>query len=128
MTSKKSRPLQFLTELKRRKVYRASITYVSVAFIALQIIDLLIPTTNLPSWSDELLLAIAIMGFPVAVIAAWAFELSPDSKKISSLTSSVAVQIQYIILKIPNGGTSHEIGNGLLGTEVIGPPDFRSNA
>lgn len=78
MTNKKSKPLHFLAELKRRKVYRAAVAYIAVAFIALQIIDLLIPTTNLPSWADELLLAIAIIGFPVAVIAAWAFELSPD--------------------------------------------------
>jgi TolB-like protein/Flp pilus assembly protein TadD len=83
MTDKKSRPLRFLAELKRRKVYRASITYVAIAFIALQIIDLLIPATNLPSWSDELLLAIAIMGFPVAVVAAWAFELSPDGVRLT---------------------------------------------
>jgi len=89
MTNKKNRPLQFLAELKRRKVYRASITYVAVAFIALQIIDLLIPTTNLPSWSDELLLAIAIMGFPVAVIAAWAFELSPDGVRLTQPGNSI---------------------------------------
>ena len=68
MTNKKSKPLHFLAELKRRKVYRASVAYIAIAFIALQIIDLLIPTTNLPSWADELLLAIAIIGFPVAVM------------------------------------------------------------
>jgi len=83
MTNKKSKPLHFLAELKRRKVYRASVAYIAVAFIALQIIDLLIPTTNLPSWADELLLAIAIMGFPAAVIAAWAFELSPDGVRLT---------------------------------------------
>jgi len=90
MTDQKSKPLQFLAELKRRKVYRASITYVAVAFIALQIIDLLIPTTNLPSWSDELLLAIAIMGFPVAVVAAWAFEVSPDGVRLTQPGNSNA--------------------------------------
>ena len=88
MTENKGRPLHFLAELKRRKVYRASIAYVAIAFIALQIIDLLIPTTNLPSWSDELLLAIAIMGFPVAVVAAWAFELSPDGVRLTQPSES----------------------------------------
>jgi TolB-like protein/Flp pilus assembly protein TadD len=88
MANKKSRPLNFLAELKRRKVYRASIAYVAIAFIALQIIDLLIPTTNLPPWSDELLLAIAIMGFPIAVIAAWAFELSPDGVRLTQPSAS----------------------------------------
>ncbi len=92
MTNRKSKPLQFLAELKRRKVYRASVTYIAVVFIALQIVDLLIPTTNLPAWSDELLLAIAIIGFPVAVIAAWAFELSPEGVRLTqpSATDSTA--------------------------------------
>jgi len=90
MANKMRKPIQFLVELKRRKVYRASVTYIAVAFIALQIVDLLIPTTNLPAWSDELLLAIAIIGFPIAVIAAWAFEFSPDGVRLtqSSTTDS----------------------------------------
>jgi len=79
--SSKSKPLHFLAELRRRQVYRASVAYIAIAFIALQIIDLLIPTTNLPGWADELLLAIAIMGFPAAVIAAWAFEFSSDGMR-----------------------------------------------
>jgi hypothetical protein len=65
MTARPDKPFRFLAELKRRKVFRAALAYIAIAFIALQIIDLLIPTTNLPAWADELLLAIAIMGFPV---------------------------------------------------------------
>ena len=68
----------FLAELKRRKVYRVAITYVLVTFVGLEAVDLLIPATTLPPWVDEFLLAIAIMGFPVAVVVAWAFELTPE--------------------------------------------------
>ena len=103
MANKKSKPFHFLAELKRRKVYRTSITYIAVAFIALQIIDLLIPTTNLPAWSDELLLAIAIIGFPAAVIAAWAFELSPDGVRLtqpSAIDSTAQGNSEWSILSI----------------------------
>ena len=68
----------FLAELKRRKVYQVAITYVVVAFVGLEAVDLLIPATTLPAWADEFFLAIAIMGFPVAVVVAWAFELTPE--------------------------------------------------
>jgi TolB-like protein/Tfp pilus assembly protein PilF len=68
----------FLAELKRRKVYQVAITYVVVVFVGLEAVDLLIPSTTLPAWADELLLAIAIMGFPVALVVAWAFEMTPE--------------------------------------------------
>jgi len=68
----------FLVELKRRKVYRVAVTYVIVAFAGLEAVDLLIPSTTLPAWAGSFLLAIAIMGFPVAVVVAWAFELTPE--------------------------------------------------
>jgi len=68
----------FLVELKRRKVYQVTITYVVVAFVGLEAVDLLMPATTLPAWADELFLAIAIMGFPVAIVAAWALELTPE--------------------------------------------------
>jgi len=68
----------FLAELKRRKVYQVAITYVVVVFVGLEAVDLLIPSTTLPAWADELLLAIAIMGLPVALVVAWAFEMTPE--------------------------------------------------
>lgn len=75
-------------ELKRRKVIRVAIAYLVVMFIALQVIDLLIPSTTLPPWADELLLAIAILGFPIAIIAAWALELTPDGIRLTQPAES----------------------------------------
>ena len=78
MTKQTNAPVRFLAELKRRKVYRVAVAYLVVIFLTLQIIDLLIPATTLPEWVDSFLLAIAIMGFPIAIIAAWALELTPQ--------------------------------------------------
>lgn len=68
----------FLAELKRRQVYRVAVTYATVAFIGFQAVNLLIPATTLPAWADELLLAFLIAGFPVALVLAWAFEVTPE--------------------------------------------------
>lgn len=59
-------------------MYRVAIAYVAVAFVALEAVDLLIPATTLPAWADEFLLAVLILGFPVAIVIAWAFELTPE--------------------------------------------------
>jgi TolB-like protein/Tfp pilus assembly protein PilF len=69
---------RFFRELKRRNVYKVAITYLAVAFVGLQAVNLLVPATTLPAWADELLLALLIAGFPVALVVAWAFELTPD--------------------------------------------------
>ena len=71
-------------ELKRRNVYKVAVTYGVVAFVGFQAATLLIPRTILPSWADELLLAFMIAGFPVALVIAWAFELTPDGVRRAS--------------------------------------------
>ncbi|MGI9265646.1 MAG: tetratricopeptide repeat protein [Gammaproteobacteria bacterium] len=78
----------FLRELRRRNVYRVATVYVAVAFLALEAIDLLIPSTTLPPWVDEFLLAIAMLGFPIAVVVAWAVESTPDGLRLTQAVDS----------------------------------------
>lgn len=66
----------FLRELRRRNVVKVAATYAVVAFVAVQVVNLLIPSTTLPTWADELVLALLIAGFPVAVVVAWGFEMT----------------------------------------------------
>lgn len=77
-----SRPLRrvghFFSELKRRRVYRVAVAYLAVAFVGFEAVNLLIEPTTLPPYADELLLAFLIAGFPVALVVAWAFELTPE--------------------------------------------------
>lgn len=70
--------LSFFSELKRRKVYRVAAAYVIVAAGALQLVDLMVPATRLPEWADEFFLAVAALGFPLVVVLAWAFDVTPD--------------------------------------------------
>ena len=72
---------RFLRELKRRNVYRVAATYVAVSFVGLQAVNLLIPATTLPGWADQLFLGLVVLGFPVSVVVAWAFEMSPQGMR-----------------------------------------------
>lgn len=66
------------SELKRRNVYKVAAAYLAVAFVGLQAAQLLVPSTTLPTWTDDLLIYLAIFGFPIALVLAWAFELTPE--------------------------------------------------
>lgn len=90
---------QLFRELKRRNVYKVAVTYVVVAFVGLQAVDLLIPTTTLPPWIDEFLVALAVFGFPVALVLAWAFEMTPEGVRRAP---PVAVG------EVPGGEAGHE--------------------
>jgi len=72
---------RLLAELKRRNVYRVAVAYLAVAFVGLQAARLLVPPTTLPAWADDLLIYLAVFGFPIALVLAWAFELTADGMR-----------------------------------------------
>ena len=71
-------PAAFFTELKRRKVYRVAVAYAIVAWLLVQAASILFPTFEAPSWVMKVFVSAVILGFPVALILAWAFELTPE--------------------------------------------------
>jgi TolB-like protein/Flp pilus assembly protein TadD len=70
--------LAFFQELKRRNVFKVAISYVILAWLLLQVSDTLAPALRLPEWFQSGVAFMLILGFPVAVFFAWAFELTPD--------------------------------------------------
>lgn len=70
--------LSLLAELKRRNVFRVGAVYVIVAWLLVQVSDALVPALHLPDWFNTAVVFVLIMGFPIALVFAWAFELSPD--------------------------------------------------
>lgn len=71
----------FLSELRRRNVVRVALAYALVGFVVLQAADIIFPALLLPDWSLRLLLALLLLGFPVSLVVAWAFELTPEGVK-----------------------------------------------
>ena len=69
---------RFFAELKRRKVFRVMAVYGGVAFVILQIADIALPGLGLPEWTITLILLLTLLGFPIAIVLAWAFEMTPE--------------------------------------------------
>jgi hypothetical protein len=74
-------PKNFFAELKRRNVYRAAIAYAVVAWLLLQAASILFPTFEAPPWVMKVFVAVIVLGFPVALVFSWAFELTPEGLK-----------------------------------------------
>jgi TolB-like protein len=71
----------FFTELKRRNVYKVAIAYGVVAWLLMQVASQIFPFFEIPNWAVRLVVLLLVIGFPVAVILAWAFELTPEGIK-----------------------------------------------
>src|SRR6476659_6356211 len=68
----------FFSELKRRNVYKVAIAYAVVAWLLMQIASQIFPFFEIPNWAVRLVVLLLVIGFPVALILAWAFELTPE--------------------------------------------------
>jgi len=73
--------MSFVRELKRRNVFRVGGAYLIIAWLLLQVSDTLVPALNLPDWFQSGVALLLILGFPLALFFAWAFELTPDGLK-----------------------------------------------
>ncbi len=71
----------FFAELKRRNVYKVAIAYAVVAWLLMQVASQIFPFFEIPNWAVRLVVLLLIIGFPVALILAWAFELTPEGIK-----------------------------------------------
>ena len=68
----------FFAELKRRKVYRVAVAYAVVAWLVIQIVTQTFPFLEIPNWAVRMVIALVALVFPVALILAWAFDLTPQ--------------------------------------------------
>ena len=69
---------RLLAELKRRKVFRVAAVYGAVAFVVLQVADILVPALHLPESFTTGVALLSMLGFPIALVLAWAFESTPS--------------------------------------------------
>jgi tetratricopeptide (TPR) repeat protein len=72
----------FFTELKRRRVYSVAVAYLVVTWLLIQVATQVFPFFSIPNWVVRLVVLLAIIGFPIAVVCAWAFELTPEGIKL----------------------------------------------
>jgi len=80
--------ISILRELQERKVIRVAGVYIVASWLLLQIAATVGPILGLPDWFEKLVLALLGIGLPIALILAWAFELTPDGVRRGSSSSS----------------------------------------
>jgi len=95
----------FFGELKRRNVFKVAAAYVIVSWLILQVVGSIVPIIDAPEWISKTILVFLIAGFPIALVFAWAFELTPEGiKKESevdrseSKTQQTSQKINFVII------------------------------
>jgi TolB-like protein len=87
--------LTLIQELKRRNVFRVAIGYAVLAWLVAQVAELFLEAFGAPAWALKTLLLVLLLGFPLAVFFAWAFELTPEGlKKESEVDRSQSITMQ----------------------------------
>src|SRR6266480_2317709 len=74
-------PKGLFGELKRRNVYKVAVAYAVVGWLLIQVATQVFPFLEIPNWMIRLVIFVTALGFPVALVIAWAFELTPEGIK-----------------------------------------------
>ena len=97
----------FWEELRRRNVVRVAIAYAIVSWLLLQVADVVLDNIEAPTWVFQAILQLLIIGFPVALIFAWAFELTPEGLKKEkdvdrsrSITHLTGRKLDFVIIGV----------------------------
>ena len=80
--------MSFIDELQRRKVFRVTSTYAVVAWVIMQIGEVVFPALRLPEWVLSTVVILLLIGFPIVIIFAWIFDATPEGIKVTKSRSS----------------------------------------
>jgi len=99
--------MSFIKELKRRNVFKVAAAYLIVGWLIMQAGEVMSPALNLPDWVNSMLAFFLILGFPLAMFFAWAFEMTPegikkekDVDRSQSMTSVTGQKLNYTIIAL----------------------------
>jgi TolB-like protein/Tfp pilus assembly protein PilF len=81
-------PKNFFAELKRRNVYKVAIAYGVVGWAIAEGVSQVFPVFDIPNWAARLIILFIVIGFPFALIIAWAFELTPEGIKRTEIADA----------------------------------------
>jgi TolB-like protein len=115
----------FVAELQRRHVFRVAIVYCAVAWVIAEVSATFLPALGVPDWSVSLVAVLLVLGLPIALVLAWAFDLTPDGVKrtqatpaapaalaVRSVTTGPALVVLPFVDRSP--GAEHQyLGDGI---------------
>ncbi len=95
----------FVSELRRRNVFRMAVLYVVASWLIMQVADVLKDLANLPDWIGPVILALLAIGFPIALVLSWFYELTPegisldeDVDRVEAVTQIAGRRVDFIII------------------------------
>jgi TolB-like protein/Flp pilus assembly protein TadD len=99
--------MSFFAELKRRNVFRVGIAYLVVSWLVLQVADVVLNNIEAPDWLFQAIMLVLGLGFPIVLIFAWAFEMTPDGIKkekdvdrSQSITKQTGRKLDFTIIGV----------------------------
>src|SRR5438876_8107363 len=99
-------PRHFVSELRRRNVYKVAVAYAVVSWLLIQIATQVFPFFEIPNWAVRLVMLLLILGFPVPLILSWAFEITPEGIKRESEIA-------------PNESITRHTGRKIIGITIV---------
>ena len=79
--------MSLLAELKRRKVFKVGAAYLVVAWLAVQAVSIGFPAFDAPPWALRAFILVALLGFPLALVMAWIFDVTPEGMRLDTSVS-----------------------------------------
>ena len=116
-------PKGFFGELKRRNVYKVAVAYAIVGWLVVQIATQVFPFLEIPNWVVRLVIALVMIGFPIALVIAWAFEATPEGIKrteVADTMPAVAGQKKHVWIYVVVIGAAISVALFFLGRYTAG--------
>ena len=117
--------MNFFRELKRRNVYKIAVSYVVVGWLLIQVATQTLPFFEIPPWGIRFVILLVVLGFPIALIIAWAFELTPEGIKRTETgpDNGVGSSEKQTWIYIVIGGCFLSVGLFFLGRHTASRPE-----
>ena len=111
----------FFGELKRRHVFRVAVAYAIVGWILVEVSSVLGPALNLPDWATSLVVFFVLLGFPLALLLSWAYDLTPQgierTKSVptpGSITQATGRKFDFVVIGLMTVGIAFLVVNNYL--------------
>jgi len=121
-------PKELFGELKRRNVYKVAVAYAVVGWLLIQVATQVFPFLEIPNWMIRLVILLTALGFPIALIIAWAFELTPEGIKRTESADAARQHSRggvWIVVVVVAAALS--LGLFFLGRYTAGNAAFRNS-
>jgi TolB-like protein len=127
----------FFAELKRRNVYKVAVAYAVVSWLLIQVATQVFPFLEIPNWVVRLVIAIVVIGFPIALVIAWAFEATPEGIKRTEIADAMPAATTgykkhaWIYIVVICGAISvalFSLGRYTAGNKTVSPNEFSNKS